>query len=352
MVSAMFALLACQKSGAEKELEEPEMGGLQIEITAEAETKATAYTAEQTCEKQINTLQILTFLGTGASAHLATYNYYDGLSVTSGSYSVPSIALAPGTYTVYAVVNWPTPLTNVKTLEALEAEAVDLSANSLKPNEGFVMAGKSGTVTVNSGANSPASISVSRLVSRVALATVSNKVPVAHGSIEVKGVFLSNVVGNQNVAGNAAISTWYNKMGRVDERTIVEEHMINGTTYLASCPKLTYVGCNKTVANAASEEMNLCTYGFPNPTATDVTGYATTMSPRYTRLVVMAVFDGKEYYYPVKLPQIERNTAYTVDLTITGIGSTDPDVPVVKGNMSATITVASWATGTVYEETI
>ena len=77
------------------------------------------------------------------------------------------------------------------------------------------MAGSS-TVSVTNGGTASCAITVSRLVSRVALSTVVNKLPQSYGAITIDRVFLCNVVGNQNLAGNAAASTWYNKNGRAD----------------------------------------------------------------------------------------------------------------------------------------
>ena len=71
-------------------------------------------------------------------------------------------------------------------------------------------------------------------------------------------------------------------------------------------------------------------------------------------LVVAATVSGKQYYYPVVLDDatLDRNKTYTVGLTITGLGSEDPNQPVVKGSISASITVSGWIAGATYDETI
>ena len=48
-------------------------------------------------------------------------------------------------------------------------------------------------------------------MSRVALAKVNNALPSSYGSLKINNVALINVVGNQNLAGAATASTWYNK---------------------------------------------------------------------------------------------------------------------------------------------
>ena len=77
-----------------------------------------------------------------------------------------------------------------------------------------------------------------------------------------------------------------------------------------------------------------------------------TFYKRKTRIVVTATIGGTKYYYPVLIDFPVRNSAYTVELTITGLGSTDPDKPVEKGTINASVTVEGWATGSIYNETI
>ena len=93
-------------------------------------------------------------------------------------------------------------------------------------------------------------------------------------------------------------------------------------------------------------------YCYPNSTTTDATGWSSSFTARKTRLVVAATIGGTKYYYPVVIDTPARNTAYTVELTITGLGSTDPDKPVQKGSITASVTVEGWASGAVYNETI
>jgi hypothetical protein len=169
----------------------------------------------------------------------------------------------------------------------------------------------------------------------------------------INNVTLINVVGNQNLAGAATASTWYNKMGRKDGAT-ASNQIIDGSTYLASHPTLTFKSVESSVASGASHTPTTpyLFYTFPNSTSNDVTGWATSFTARKTRLVVAATIGGKKYYYPVVIDTPSRNNAYTVELTITGLGSTEPDKPVEKGTINASVTVEGWATGSIYNETI
>ena len=342
MAAACVALAACNKEQTLAPVTPSEEGTGQITFTVAgdepAETRAvTAYTTAQTYESQVNKVQVFVFGSDGA------INFYQNLgTATSGS-----ISTTAGTKTVWAVVNGPD-LSTIGTLSALQATAVDLSANSTTASTGFVMAGSS-TVSVTNGGTASCAITVSRLVSRVALSTVVNKLPQSYGAITIDRVFLCNVVGNQNLAGNAAASTWYNQNGRADEPTRVKNHIIDGSTYKASCETLTYKGVSQSVANGAAHTPSTpyLFYSFPNSSTAAPSGFLSTFAAQRSVLTVVATISGKTYY-----ATLERNKAYTVGLTITGLGSDDPNKPVEKGSLTASITVSGWTAGANYDETI
>ena len=304
-------------------------------------TKATSYVTSQTYETAVNNVQVLVFDSTGAlNAYVDADKSVTGITINTTA----------GSKTVWAVVNGPD-LSSVTTVSGLSAMAIDLGDNSTTASAGFVMAGST-TCTVSSS-TATASISVRRFVARVALAKVSNSLPDSYGSLTVNSVALINVVGNQNLAGAATPSTWYNKMGRKDGAT-ASSQIIDGSSYLASCPTLTFRSISSSVANGSSltPSTPYLLYCYPNSTSTDAEGWSSSFTARKTRLVVTATISGTKYYYPIVIDAPTRNTAYTVELTITGLGSTDPDKPVVKGSINASVTVQGWSAGAVYEETI
>ena len=210
-----------------------------------------------------------------------------------------------------------------------------------------------GSTTCTVSSTTTASISVRRLVARIALQKVNNSLPSSYGAITINNVTLINVVGNQNLNGSASISTWYNKMGRKDGAT-ASSQIIDGSTNAASCPTLTFKSVGSSVTNGGSltPSTPYLFYTYPNNTTTDATGWTESFTARKTRLVVTATISGTKYYYPIVIDAPARNTAYTVELTITGLGSTDPDKPVVKGSINASVSVQGWSAGAVYEETI
>ena len=344
-IMAAIAAMACscdKNSDCEpcQEAETKATLNVSLDFEDEPQTRATSYVTAQTYETKVNDVQVLVFDSTGA-----LNAYVDADTKTSGI----SISTTAGSKTVWAVVNGPD-LSPITTLSALQSTAVDLGANSTTETTGFVMAGST-TCTVGSSA-ATASVAVKRLVARVALQKINNSLPGSYGALTVNNVTLINVAGNQNLAGTASVSTWYNKMGR--ENGGSEPAIIDGINSFASCPTLTFKSVGSSVANGGSltPTTPYLFYTYPNSTSTDATGWTSSFTARKTRLVVTATISGKKYYYPVVIDTPARNTAYTVELTITGLGSTDPDKPVVKGSINASVTVQGWSAGAVYEETI
>ncbi|MBQ2485936.1 MAG: hypothetical protein II518_02610 [Candidatus Methanomethylophilus sp.] len=350
--AALLAGAACSKFDERETVpaeQTPAEGSIHFSLTPEdgpedGSRAVSAYTAAQPYETQVNRVQVLVFNPDGKLA-----SYKDNGTSLSGS-----ISTAAGEKTVWAVINGPD-LQSVGTLTALQTTAVDLGANSTTAATGFVMAGN-GSCTVTGTGSVDCKFNVSRLVSRVALTSVTNHLPSSYGALKVERVFLCSAVGNQNIAGNASPSTWYNKDGRADESTRNAGHIIDGSTYNASCPTLTYRSVSQNVANGGTHSPSTpyLFYAFPNSATAAPNGFSDPFTAKRTVLTVVATVGGEIQYYPVVLDDavLARNTAYTVALTIEGLGSDDPNKPVSKGSISVTLTVSGWSAGAVYEETI
>ena len=346
LAMAAAVLCSCDKNADCVPCEDQqETGTLAVSLLFDegAQTKAvTSFTTSQTYEKQVNKVQIFVFDESGK------INIYKDAGTTQSNIS---ISTTTGKKTIWAVVNGPD-LSEVASLAELEDTAIDLAANSTTAATGFVMAGST-SCTVSATA-ATANISVSRLVARVALQKVTNQLPDGYGALTIDNVVLTNVAGNQNIAGDATPATWYNKMGRKDGAT-ESSQIIDGDTNKASCEALTFKSVKQEVAHGSN--LNITTpylfYSFPNSNTAGSTGWVNPFTARASRLVVTATIDGVKYYYPVTLSKkLERNKAYTVEITITGLGSTDPDKPIEKGGLTAAITVLDWVDGGSYEETL
>ena len=293
-------------------------------------------------EATVTSAQLLIF---DTSGHLEYYT-----TLAGGVTSVP-VQLRVGSMKAWVVANGPD-LSNVKTESALTATVLELSTYN-DPSTDFVMAG-SNTCTVTASNTADCVVEISRLVARVTLKSLTSNLPSAYGAVTVNYVMLENVVSQCRIDGQASGLNWYNPMGRATESPLVAAHIVNPPTYAADAPSLTYqtLGSSSSFNKGTSYTTPLRFYAYPNNTATDQTGFATTFTARYTRLVIKATIDGGTYYYPISIPALARNKCYDVSVTLVGLGSTDPDVPVVKGAFDASFTVKAWVAGSEITESI
>ena len=63
---------------------------------------------------------------------------------------------------------------------------------------------------------------------------------------------------------------------------------------------------------------------------------------KFTRLVIEGKLNGVTYYYPIPIKGIERNTCYSLDVTIKRPGSLLPEADVEKGTLLATLFIKGW----------
>lgn len=340
--AAMLAA-SCDNSAIEPEGAE---GSMQISFSMPSSATRAATVGN---EAALNDVQMLLF---DASGNLCKYHNFSSQEISDKAATIDHVNA--GTYTAYVVANGPG-LSSVKNLSEFNSTEIQLTDYNSTASD-FVMEGHAGSISVTSGATAEPSVALSRFVSRVAVNKITNNIPAAYGALKVERVFLSNVVNTQNLAGNKApgntASYWFNKEGRADETTRNSSHVIDGTTYLASAPELTFANIGQSVSNGSSMTANKYMYAYPNAYTTVPAGFNSTFAAQQSVLVIVASFNGSTYYYPVVLKTAPaRNTSYEVSATITGAGSSDPNVPVSSGAIKATITVMNWIDGTTYTET-
>lgn len=293
-------------------------------------------------ETAILDMQLLVFDTNGHLEYYASTDEEDGEFVFS---------LRAGTMKAWVVANGPE-LNNITTETAMAGMMLDLGTYN-NPSDAFVMAG-SETIQVVSGEFSDCIVELSRLVSRVTLKSVTSRLPEAYGTVTVDYAMLENVVSSYSIGGAAGTTGWYNPMGRKTESPLVQSHIVNPPTYVADHAELTFhtltgsTGFDRGDSYTTPQRF----YAYPNATALDHSGFATPFTARYTRLVLKATIDGGTYYYPISIPNLTRNTCYDIKVTLAGLGSSDPDVPVQKGEFDVAISVADWGDGGEITETI
>lgn len=343
--AALLAALltgACTQQLQPSTENQPETGTLIVRpLVQGAETRAgEAYTGNLASEIAISSVQVLTFEKT--SGHLEHYFSYTTTS------EVQEFALRAGAYRIWAVANGPD-LSGISTETALKQLVIDLATYN-DPSADFFMAG-SELSTVVAGDVAECLIYLTRLVSRVSLKSIVNRLPAAYGNITVDYVMLSNAVGSYSIGGPAG-SLWHNPCGRKNASPLVAANIIAPPTIPADAAALTFRSAGYTLAPGASNSTVQRMYTYPNASTLTTEGFSSPFTARCTRLVVRAQIDGTTYYYPVNLPTLVRNACYDVSLTLIGLGSSDPDVPVHKGTQRVDIEITPWEDGGEQTETI
>lgn len=351
IASAALALASCSK---ETSLSQENIDRQVCELTVNIQPEGMSLTkagdtfdTELEYEKAINSLQLFIFDKEGLLRHYST------VEKNNDAYK-KTVTIAAGEKHVWAVANYKN-LSTVMTEDELKASVVKLEDNSTKAAKGFVMADNQ---SVNlTGVSTSVTLNLRRLVGRIALKSIKNSLPAAYGALTINRVFISNVVGNQNLNGDAEPVTWYNQEGRKDEDPRDKTHIIDGSTYKASCDSLTFkgIGSALNVDSSLDFDGNCVFYSMPNNASASPKGFKNQFAPQQTVLVVDASINGKTYYYPVVMTKsIMRNAAYTVYLTITDLGSDDPNYPPLRGSLNVTVDVQKWSSSeeNVIEETI
>ena len=285
-------------------------------------------TTEVTGEAAVNSVQVWAFDGSTLAAFAKNAS---GKSVTMSLRKDKS-------YTLYAVANCSDDLSGLTTAAAIQAKTIDLKDES---RTGFRMYG-SGSLAAGS---TSATVNVKRIVARIRLKSVTCTNS-SLGTMKISRVFISNVVGNQNLAGSAAASTWYNKMGRYDN---TQSHFV--TTSTAGAPAMT-------AADAPSLPYPF--YCYANSSSVTPAGWSTSYSGQRTMLVIAATFGSSNtvYYYPININgaingDIQQNFTYDVTATITNYGSTDePNKEIETGSMTISVSAAAWTAGAEVNKTI
>lgn len=300
----------------------------QLEVSAQ--TRASASSNEQT----IGSIQALAFSSDGLLEDFGR-SWSSAESIT--------LSCRTGKTTVFVAANAPD-LSLVPDMTGLLSEQILLEDNSL--TGGFVMSGK--TEFDISKTASAVTIPVSRLVAKIVLAGINNHLPEIYGKVNIESVMLTNVVGNCNLSADATPEVWYNRAGRSSS---APGEIIDGKDFPADCPDLTYRSINSSLMSGHSYIGTLPLYCFPNPTVIDSSS-GDEFTPRKTRIVLTVTINGKHYYYPATIDNPMQNTVYTIIMTISGLGSDDPEGPISKGSLNFSIGVSPWTDDGSYEDTI
>ncbi len=337
-----------------------DVGALTLTINSGSATKASDNTVLPT-EKAVNALDVFIFRQDGALyQHLALGDMTaQGEGVWTAALSnVPAAA-----YTVEVIANGPDGTAALTTKSAVDATVITLA--NCDAAAGFVMGG-SESATITNGGTTNITVPISRYCARVRIKDVTNAVPASLGlNLSVKAVYLENVYGSWTL-GAGTLSQWVNLAGRAagqNESSTPSDYI----TAVSQVNPSAYAGqvfygvpsADQGISSGDTKTYNRYFYAMPSDKSADHFGPTTVAQATagiLPRLVIVAQAGTKTYYYPVTLYKnskgLERNTAYDVSVSITGMGSDDPNQPVPTGSLVASVTVSNWDTGATYNEAI
>ena len=340
----LMSLAACNT--LETPVSDPGEGTLILSFTTGSAPATKADTNPSGKDATIHDIQAFLFLPDGSLYRRETL---------SGSELTKSLdRVKAGSYDIVAVANAPE-MTSIQQLTELEQMRLSLSDND--PDKGFLMYGRSdGSVSVTSESGSPvrAVINVKRYVGRVRLTSVQNNLPAVYGALKVDFAFLENGFGTWNYGASGDPSVPVNYAGRKPGRnTSNDEADFIKSAADAECASLTFNAVNGSVASGKTESFNQPFYSLPNKvTAADDHFEGATSGDACVRLVVRATYGeggAQQWYYPVTIPNLERNKSYDVSFIISGPGVKDPNQRVSSGNLDVVISVDPWVSGGEYE---
>lgn len=321
--------------------------GLRTRADISSRTESLAY------ETAVNSLYVGVFGDDGMLS-------WNSTSVSVGTPSSATVRTGSN-ITIVAVANYPVAsLTACASLSQLNALTATLEQNSTSAATGFVMVGRATGVSLSAGGSVSRSISMSRLACRIALAHLN--VDLDDDSFDyyqgkpfiLKCVYLANVCGRARLDGVGTDVTWYNVGGRTKDNDIIDYDYLDADndldgpvfTYSQACYYDGGTECNPDGedygGHPSQNEFNffeaLLYDGYGDPIAGELDGkvsilycYAPPATPSYTcKFVLELSFQSPSgnwvnYFYPVNLTGLAAGRAYSVDLTITKLGTLDPD---------------------------
>ena len=312
--AAALCTIACNKDltssapvQGKEQIAEGERCELTVGIAGSPLTKATGSTAED--EVAVKMLQIYVFRG----------DVLDAYAKVKGS-KVATVNCTAGDREIYALVN-DVERSSIDTKAQLLAAVSDFNNTQIG---GFAMIG---SVQKTLPQNDTITIDVTRLASRVKIKKITRNFTspsLAAGNLKIECMGLQNVATDINLGLTSSPTTWTNKknLGSIDNDYLFER-------------------ADQTMANGDTYETAHTFFCYPNPTTDDSS--SSTWCPRHTRLVVMTSFGDDVYYYPITLPVLEPNKSYEIEnLTLTRLGSEDPDVPVTFQDCTFDLNIKPW----------
>ncbi len=296
--------LSCQKNEIYNGQEPEESAKVSVTVP-----NATTKVLDIGDDSQVHNIQVFAFKSSG---ELDAY----GQSTTSSV----DLTCTTGPKQIYAIVNAPN-LSTINDLSSLLSASSNLADNKV----GSLIMVKDTSLHLT--ADVSLNLKVKRLAARICLKSIKNSMAsIQHRNLnfKVNAVYLINVVGDRQYFTTSSPLIWYNQLTNKSElaRLLYDNMGGHNINYGESYTTKHYFYC---YPNSQTEDSSLSLW-----------------SPRYTRLVLEANLGGQLCYYPVSIPNVQQNKAYSVSLVLTLPGSTSPDEPIEKLTQGITIEVEDW----------
>lgn len=320
VLAAIVSFASCTKMA---EVEQPEISDDVVDIVFKIPTEETKTTGGVN-DTGITNLQLFVFRKDGTIDN----------SLYQTNATTVTLKCTSGPKDVVALVNGPK-LQNVTSFSELKSRTTALANNS---TSSLIMVG---ITEANIQAGTTVTVPVKRAAAMILVKQVSVNFTQDYYKtlpFRLKKIMISNVAGDVSLDGTSTPTFWHNKMGVADSNdnsvlSLIKDD-INAYNLTSSTPYTT-------------EHKFLC---YPNSTSSDAHGGK--WSARKTRIVICTTLNGKDYYYPVTLNQVESNKKYSLSLLITQPGSEDPDTPITTLDANVQVDIANWETGATLSETI
>lgn len=325
---AAIALVACNDR-IEIEEQVPE-GCVKLALSLDGgETKSVGTNDEN----RISNVQIFAFDDTGK---LEVYKQEKYTSQTVLSSTSSYIYITTGSKKIVTIVNAPD--LKVETYEQLKSMSSLMSDNGTR---NFQMVGEKDINVVEA---TEISIPVTRIAAKIVIASITNNMNkfFRDMSFSITNIFMINVVGDTGYLEDKEPETWYNQMKWNDNGSL---------RFMLDRNSSTTIPVNYSESVTFTQDQEHAYYVYPNSTVTDSFDQET-WCPRHTRMILQARLGGDIYYYPITIPNIQRNTAYEVHLTITRPGTLIPDAYVDDVIFSVDVNVVDWNDADLIRETV
>lgn len=326
VASALAVLTACNKNSADPALHEGEDAVVTFNLSgADFSTKAISET-QSDAEKNIKDIKVFVFDSEGRLNSVGT---------SSGKTDCEVRISRSNNLNCYALVNTGSMnFNNVTNLQALKNHVSKMNENA---SDAFHMVGSK---ICDLRSASSVTIDVARVMSKVSVGSIKTDFAapgLSAVTTKLKGIYLINVCGSTKFDNYAwGTDLWYNyREFDASSQTAAKFYMgEKGMNQLLSA-----------TAYVADKTM----YCYPNPTTSENDIRSEPSGAAMTRLVLEVEIDGRLFFYPITIGKKDDgdgllpNRHYIVrSVVLTGLGSDNPDVDPMFGNIQYTIQVENW----------